>query len=173
MDASERPSGDRTSAPAPPGLAERCQSGLGANTVQPFAWRIDHEAVFAWSEALDSPMIVSTGAREQPEVPVVEVVGGTVVETVGPAVVPVPPTVVDVPGAEVLVLPPGPPVVTVVPEPLELLQAPRGARATKTTRVVVRTRSRTPENTGSDYLACGQAVYGGRSGLERAPPARH
>jgi hypothetical protein len=151
MDASERPSGDKTSAPAPPGLADRCQFGLGANTVQPFAWRIDHEAVCAWSAALDSPMIVSTGVREQPEVAVVVVVRGIVVVTVGAAVVPVPPTVVVVPGEEVVVLLPGLTVVKVVPEPLELLQAARGTRAKRITRsLVVRRRPRNPEDTGSD-----------------------
>ena len=104
---------------------------LGANTVQPFAWRIDHEAVCAWAAASDSAMIVSTAPTVQLEVAVVEVVGESVVEVVDPAVVPVPPTVVVVTGEEVLVLLPGA-AVEVVPEPFELPQAASVATAERT-----------------------------------------
>lgn len=104
---------------------------LGANTVQPFAWRIDHEAVCAWAAASDSAMIVSTAEIVQLEVAVVEVVGESVVEVVDPAVVPVPPTVVVVTGEEVLVLLPGA-AVEAVPEPFELPQAASVAMAAST-----------------------------------------
>src|SRR5262249_13903756 len=51
--ASDRPSGDVTSAPA--SLAARCQPSLGAKTVHPWARRSVHEAVWRASAAALSP----------------------------------------------------------------------------------------------------------------------
>ena len=155
MDASERLSGDKTSAPAPPGLADRPQSELGANTVSRFlenrprgSLRLGGGIRFC-DDRLDRSDSTARGRCGCSR-------GGKRRGGNGPGGVPVPPTVVVVTGEEVVVLSPGA-AVEVGPEPFELPQAASGDTARTKARAAERYRTCTPEVIGSDYL-CGELM---------------